>query len=52
MKESTLKAGLGMVVGVKVEAAKRTEKNAGIETEYSRVIEQFVMITVFPFLAL
>ena len=30
----------------------RTEKEAEIETEHSRVIEQFVMIDVFPFLVL
>ena len=41
-----------MVIGVKVEAARRTEKEAGIEREHSRVIEQFVVIGVFPFLAL
>lgn len=41
-----------MLVGAKIEAAKKTEEEAGIETEHSRVIEQFVMIDVFPFLAL
>lgn len=35
-----------MVVGFKFKAAKRTEKETGIETEHSRVIEQFVMIDV------
>lgn len=41
-----------MVIDVKVEAAKRTEEEAGIEREHSRVTEQFAVICVFPFLAL
>lgn len=35
-----------------VETAKRLEKETRIEMEHSRVLKSFVMIDVFPFLAL